>query len=80
MMGKFTPARRGAKGGEYTQAHSPRHAWRFFSVDLEKITAFAKAQVAANRQQRPARQGRRGSQLAEGRAGESKAEAARDDC
>jgi hypothetical protein len=50
MMGKLNPG--GAKGEEYTQAHSPRHAWLaacvvrvfFFSVDLEKITAFAKAQ------------------------------------
>jgi len=41
-------AGRGGKRGEYTQAHSPRHAWRFFSVDLEKITAFAKAQAGSS--------------------------------
>jgi hypothetical protein len=67
--GKVKP--RGAKGKEYTQAHSPRHAWLLRPVFLawisKKLLLLLKR--SSEPQQRPEAAG----------AGKSKAEAARDE-
>jgi len=73
MMGKFTTPGPdgGAKGGNIHRRTVPgMHG--VISVDLEKITAFAKAHTGSSEPAGSQREGRRGSQLAEDREKQSR--------
>ena len=61
MMGKLNPG--GAKGEEYTQAHSPRHAWLLRPVFLAWISKkllllLKRSSEPAARRRGPRRQGK----------------------